>query len=328
MINVFRSYNPINILWLAILLFLLRAGYAYNAPPKLEFTYLEPFARMLAPGAYQYAFPPLVNIFLAGVLVFIQALLVNRLVNQNNLLSKPSFLPALMYITLSGLFTPFLVLSPPLICNFLLIWMLYKLFGLYKGDDAKSITYDLGMIVAIGSLIYFPFIYLFLAIWASLMLFRPFIWREWVIGIMGYGTIYFFLAVGYFLSGNLPLFYTIWTPLTAKFPTHVNINYNNYLVLIPVVVITVLGVIRLRQIFFRSYVQVRKSFQLLFIIFFITGLSFYIKAEFSLTHFLLCVIPLSVLFAYYFLYATARWFYESLFIILLVSIVYFQFNTF
>jgi len=328
MINAFRNYNPLNILWLAILLFLLRIGYAYNAPPKLAFTYLEPFARLLVPEAYQYAFPPLVDVFLAGVLVFIQALLVNRLVNQYGLLTKPSFLPALMYIVLSSLFTPFLVLSPPLVCNFLLIWMLYKLFGLYKGDDAKSITYDLGMIVAIGSLIYLPFIYLFLAIWAALLLFRPFYWREWVIGIMGYATIFFFLAVAYYLSDNIAIFYSIWVPLTTKFPTHVKIDYYNYLVLVPVIIIFILGIIKIRQIFFRSYVQVRKSFQLLFIVFLIAGLSFYVKAEFSLTHFLLCVIPVSVFFAYYFLHANARWFYESLFFILLISIVYFQFNTF
>jgi hypothetical protein len=328
MINVFRNYNPINILWLAVLLFFLRIGYALNSPPKLEFTYLEPFARLLMPGASQYAFPPLVDVFLAAVVVFIQALLVNRCVNQYGLLSKPSFLPALMYITLSGLFTPFLVLSPPLICNFLLLWMLHKMFGLYKGENANSIAYDLGMIVAIGSLIYLPFIYLFLAIWGALLLFRPFNWREWIIGIMGYATIFFFLAVAYYLSDNLPIFYTIWMPLTTKFPTHIHINYYNYLILIPVIVIFILGIFKIQQIFFRSYVQVRKSFQLLFIVFLITGLSFYVKAQFSLTHFLLCTIPLAVFFAYYFLYATTRWFYESLFFILLVSIVYFQFNTF
>lgn len=328
MINVFRTYNPLNILWLAILLFLLRMGYAYHAPAKIEFTYLEPFARLLVPGAYQYAFPPLVDIFLAGVLVFAQALMLNRLVNQYSLLSRPSFLPALMYVVLSGLFAPFLILSPQLICNFLLIWMLYKLLGLYKGDDAQSTTYDLGMIVAIGSLIYFPFIYLFLAIWASLLLFRPFNWREWIIGIMGYATIFFFLAVFYYLNGNLAIFDTIWTPLTTRFPTHVNINYYNYLVLIPVILIFILCVLKMRQIFFRSYVQIRKSFQLLFIIFLITGLSFYVKAQFSLTHFILCAVPAAVFFAYYFLYANARWFYESLFFLLLISVFYFQFNTF
>jgi len=328
MINLFRTYNPLNILWLGILLFLLRLGFVLNAPAKLEFTYLEPFARLLAPGAYQYEFAPLVNMFLAGVLTFTQALLVNRLTNKFGLLDKPTFLPALLYVTLSGLFTPFLILSPPLICNFLLIWMLYKLFDLYKGEDAKSITYDLGMIVAVGSLIYFPFIYLFLSIWAALMLFRPFYWREWIIGIMGYATVFFFLAVIYYLRNKLPEFSNIWTPLASKFPTHISINSYNYLVLVPVAVIFVLGLVRIQQVFFRSYVQIRKSFQLLFVVFLIAGLSFYVRAHFSLTHFLLCVIPLSIFFAYYFLYASARWFYESLFFILLAGIVYFQFNTF
>ena len=300
----------------------------FTRPDKIAFTYLEPFARLLAHQTYTYALDASFNLLLAGVLVFIQALVLNRLVNQYGLLNKPSFLPALMYITLSGLFTPFLVLSPPLICNFLLIGMLHKLFGLYKGDNAQSTTYDLGMIVAVGSLIYLPFIYMFLAIWAALIIFKPFNWREWVSGIMGYITIFFFLAVFYYLKGNLAAFYTIWMPLATKFPSRVNINNYNYLVLIPVILIGILCIFKIRQIFFRSYVQVRKSFQLLFMVFVIAGLSFYVKADFSLTHFLLCVIPVSIYFAYYFLYAGTRWFYESLFILLLASIVYFQFNTF
>ena len=77
-----------------------------------------------------------------------------------------------MYITITGLFMPFLVLSAPLLCNFLIIWMLFKLFSFYKAPDAKSTAYDLGMIVAIGSLIYLPFIYMFLLIWVALFLFR------------------------------------------------------------------------------------------------------------------------------------------------------------
>lgn len=328
MINVFRTYNPLNILWLVILLVLLRAGYIYQLPDKLLFTFVEPFARLLVPINYEYALMPLANVFVAAALILIQALLFNRLVNQYNLLGKPTFLPALMFVTLSGLFAPFMVLSAPLVCNFLVIWMLYKLFDLYKGEDAKSTTYDLGMIVAIGTLIYFPFIYLFLAIWAGLIIFKPFKWREWLSGIIGYATIFFFLAVFYYMRGQLPVLYNIWLPLQSKFPARININYYNYLVLIPVIIIFILGIFKIRQVFFRSYVQIRKSFQLLFVIFIIAGLSFYVRSQFQLDHFILCVLPLAVFFAYYFLYANARWFYESIYFLLLASIIYLQFNTF
>ena len=42
MINVFKVLNPFNILWLAILLFALRAGYWFNIPPKMEFAFTGP----------------------------------------------------------------------------------------------------------------------------------------------------------------------------------------------------------------------------------------------------------------------------------------------
>jgi hypothetical protein len=328
MINLFRAYNPLNILWLAILLILLRIGYVYHAPDKIVFASVEPFARLLFPVAYEYALSSGINLFLAGVLVFIQSILINHLCNHYNLLGRPTFLPALMYIVASALFTPFLVLSSPLICNFLVIAMLYKLLSLYKGNNAQSTSYDLGMIVAAGSLIYLPFIYFFLIIWIALIIFKPFNWREWVAGIMGYATIFFFLAVIYYLNDRLDQFYRIWLPLTTKFPNRISLNYYNYLVLIPVILILLLCFIKIRQNFFRSYVQIRKSFQLLFVVFIVGGVSFYVKAEFQLNHFLLCTIPVAVFFAYYFLYAGARWFYESLFFLLLAGIVYFQFNTF
>jgi hypothetical protein len=328
MISFFKTLNPLNVLWLAIILFVLRIGYLYNIPAKTEFAFAEPFERLLIPVSNQYPFSIPFNVFLAALLVFIQALLLNHLVNHHNLLGKPTFLPALMYVTVSGLFTPFLVLSLPLVCNFLVIWMLFKLLSFYKGKDAKSAAYDLGMIVAIGSIIYLPFIYQFLAIWIGLFIFRPFNWREVVAGIIGYCTIFFFLAVYYYLNNSLGQFYNIWLPLGTKFPDSININYYNYLVLIPVIVILVLCFFKLQQNFFKSYVQIRKTFQLLFVIFLIGGLSFYIKATFHLNHFLLCAVPAAVFFSYYFLYARRKWFYETLFCILLAGIIYFQFNTF
>ncbi len=327
MINLFKTLNPLNILWLAVLLFLLRAGYLVNTHTNVDFAFADVYERILLPH-YGYSIPLVWNVFFAGVIVFIQAFLLNHLVNHHNLLGKPSFLPALMYVTASGLFTPFLVLSPALLCNFLVIWMLFKLFSFYKSKDAKSAAYDLGMMVAIGSIIYLPFNYFFLAIWIALIIFRSLNWRELAAALMGYVTVFFFLAVYYYLNDSLRHFYVIWSPLGTKFPDIINIHYYNYLVLIPVILILILCFLRLQQNFFRSYVQVRKSFQLLFFIFLIAGLSFYTKAAFQLKHFLLCAMPVAVFFSYYFLYAKLRWFYETLFLLLLIGIVYFQFNTF
>jgi len=328
MIKFFRSYNPLNIIWLAVLLVVLRAGYLYSLPAKTDFPFAELFSRLHLPDAYRYNIAPEVNLFISAVLVFIQAMLLNYLVNYHNLLGKSTYLPAFMYVTASGLLTPFLLLGPPLVCNFLVIWMLFKIFSFYKGDDAKSTSYDLGMIVAVGTLFYLPFIFMFLCVWIALMIFRPFNWREWVACIIGFATIFFFLAVSYYLGDSMQQFYAIWLPLAAKFQFNISFNYYNYLVLIPVIIILVLGFFKLQQNFFKSYVQTRKSMQLLVFVALIGGFSFYIRPGFHADHFLLCAVPAAVFFAYYFLYAGYRWFYESLYIILLASIIYFQFNTF
>ena len=328
MIKLFRVLNPLNIFWLAVFLIILRINFIAHLPAHIEFTFLEPFAHSLIPISYENAFSSISNLLAAAVLVFIQALWLNQLINKYNLLGKPTFLPALMFITASSMFVPFLILSPPLICNFLVILMIDKLLNFYKNESAKTTAYDLGMIVGVGTLIYFPFIYMFLAVWMALVIFRPFNWREWVSVLMCFITIFFFLAVYFYLTDRIKQFYTIWLPLGRSFPSKIQIDYYNYVVLIPVIIILALAFLSIREKYFKSFIQTRKSFQVLFIIFVIALLSFYIKANFRLSHFILCAVPASVFFAYYFLYATRRWFYETLYILLVISIIYFQFNKF
>src|SRR3954468_24677838 len=125
MIRLFRSFSPVNIVWLAVFLFFMRIGFAFQLPDKTGFPFSELFSRLLLPASYQMAIPPVVNLFVASLMIFIQAILINLLTNEHNLLGKSTFLPAFMYITGSSLLVPSLLLSLPLVCNFLLIWMLY-----------------------------------------------------------------------------------------------------------------------------------------------------------------------------------------------------------
>jgi hypothetical protein len=134
MIDIFRRFNPLNIFWLAILLFILRAGYVLFAPAAIPLHLTEPFVRALMPQVFADTLTPTISVLVAAAVVLIQAVLVNYLINHYNLLGRPSFLPSLMYVVLSGLFTPFLVLSAPLLCNFVIIWMLFKLLDLYKTE--------------------------------------------------------------------------------------------------------------------------------------------------------------------------------------------------
>ena len=324
MIKQFRSLNPVNILLLAGITLLLRTGIFFQLPERISVDFIEPFTRLLLPVPIENYFSVLTNVILAASLLFIQSLVFNRIINSYNLLGKSTYLPALMFVSAGSLFAPFLILSPVLFCNILILWMIEKFLSIYKREQVSSVMYDLGMIVAVGTLIYFPFIAMLPVLWISLIIFRPFNWREWLAIVTGFITIFFFLGVFYYWNDSLDKFFQIWLPLASKFPTNLRINYYDTLVLIPVSLILILGFFQLQKNFFRSVVQLRKSFQLLFFMF-LTGLiSFYLKEDLRLYHFLLCAPPAAVLMAYYFVHETQRWMYESLYVVLVVGIIYFQ----
>jgi hypothetical protein len=324
MINQFRSLNPINILLLVMYAFFMRSAIFFNLPVNLGLDVLESYTKFFI-NIPNDALSPVAYVFFATILVLVQALIFNRVVNNHGLLGKPSYLPSLLYVTGASMFLQFLVLSPMLICNFILIIIIDKFLTLSKASSAMGIMYDAGMLIALGTLIYFPFIMLLLMLWLSLLLYRPFNWREWLAGVMGFLTIFLFVAVFYYWNNNIARFIEIWQPLTNKFPSKLQINYADYVVIIPLGVIMILAFLQLRENFFRSFISTRKAFQMLFFMFVVSIFSFYAKSGVTVAHFILCVAPGAVLLAYYFSNAKKRWLYESLFAILVICIQYFLF---
>lgn len=327
MIQVFRSHNPINIIWLVVLLFVTRFGVLVNFPAHADAVFTGLFSRLLiaAPAANVSASG---QVFWSSVLILAQALWLNYFINNHNLLGKPSFLPALMFVTVTAIFPVFSTLSAPLICNFLMIWMLQKSLDFYKNEAAVSTAYDLGLMVGVGTLIYFPFIALFIVIWIGLLIFRSFNWHEWISALMGFFTVFFFLSVYYYLTGHLAAFQQLWLMFDADLPGITIGNPYRFLVLVPLLIIFVPALFRLQSNFLKSMVMVRKTFQLLFFMLMVVALSACIKTDFHFSHFLLLAMPVSIITAYYFLYATKKWFYESLYLLLLCTLIYFQFNNF
>ena len=325
MIQQFKNFSIINLFFLFILLFILRLGIYLDLPVSINTGFTELFSRLLIQVSIDNLFLPALNITLAGIVLFIQALIFNKIVNNFNILGRSTFLPALFYVVAGSIFTPFLFLSPPLVCNFFILFIIHKIMVDYKGPDAIGSMFDLGLIVAVGTLFYFPFVLYLILLWVSLIILRPFNWREWLSVLIGYITIVFFLGVYYYWNGRLLDFYEIWEPLSNKFPFYIKIQVTDYIVLFPIVACLLLGFIQLRLNFFKSFVQVRKFFQVLFFLFVFSALSYYLKSDFRINHFLLCIIPVAVLLAYYFAHAKKRWVYESFFLLIISFIIYFQF---
>lgn len=325
MVNQFRKYTQINILLLAVVGAVLCLGAFLHLPEGLMPVFFEPALANLVGQPTANTLDPSANVLLTLALTLVQALFLNATVSRFGLMGKPTYLPALMYVTLASTLLPFLVLSPVIICNVISIWLIMKLLHLYRSADIKGVMFDLGLIVALGSLIYFPFIAMLALLWISLYLFRPFSWREWVIPLIGFATVYFLLAVVYLLVDRMDEFYALWAPFAHAFPTSLHISGYDAVVLAPVLLILVLFLSILPRLFSKNVVHVRKTVIMLFYMVLIVAGSFYLNRELDVNHFLLAVPPLAIYAAYYFSLATKRWFYESAFALLVITIIVSQY---
>ena len=324
MIQQFRTSNPLNILLLAITAILLRVVFLYNLTEETSQPFAEFLGNLLVQQIYYPHIDTSLNIILAGVVVFVQALLLNRIVNNHNLLNKQTYLPALFFVIVCSVLTPFLTLSMPLLCNFLLLYVFNKLILSYKKSDAISVYFDLGLVVGIATILYFPMIGLLLFTWCCLIILRPFYWREWISSLIAFLLVMFFLAVYYFYNDKLTNFLDIWQPFQTPLNLFINIKYSQYLVLLPIVATLFLGLLSLQENFYKSFVMVRKGFLVLFLLSIVILFSFYLSPDFAIIHFILLAVPVCVLMAYYFLYAKRKWIYETLFFTIIVFILYFQ----
>jgi hypothetical protein len=336
-----RNFKNPGYIYLLILTILLRIVPIILLSSKQEVVIFEPYIRSLLPISFSFLSTPWINLIITGLLVYIQAILFNQILINYNIFSKPSFIPAAVYIVVSSLFTIFLTLQPVLIANFLMLWLMERLFSIYKTDKPIARAFDLGLIVAAGTFVYFPFFVMLPIIWIGLTLYLPFSWRFWLSGLLGFLVPYFFFWVYFFISDNQPGFIAIFKPLHFNNPTYLPIVGKELWTLVPVIAILLMSVYFYQLNAARNLILVRKSLRLLVFLIVLSGLGYYLqplamqnlglnfslKTHHTLLHFLIWAAPISVYLSYYFIFARRQWIYETVFLCLVGTIVYFQFLT-
>ncbi len=321
MIKLFRTFHPLSVLPLfgvAVLLHIFNGVAADASSASVGMG--ELYRHLLLPSASTALLSFATSKWLGFILLFAQALLFNKVINTHNLLGKPSFLPGLLYIVCTSFADTLGGFSPVLLVNFVLIWLLNQFLSSYRKPDARDLIFDMGLLIGLGSILYAPFILFLLMVWVGLLIFRSFNWREWAMALLGLATVAFFLAYYYYWNGQLSNWLSYWQLSRTANP----ISKLPSLVLMVIALIGILGLIQLRANFFRSIVHIRKSFQLLSALFGVVILSSVLAYGIQQNHYVLATVPLSVLLSYYFMHASKAWIYESLFVLLLGSMLYFQ----
>lgn len=279
---------------------------------------------------YQWLFalvkhlPPAAIKLLCIAIVSFQSIYIHHIVVKHEVLYKDSYLPSLMFAVLACCLPEFQQFSPLLLVNLLMLFILNKSFALFKEESPIPLIFDCCFLTAITSLIYLPAILFFLLFLISLLVLRPFHWREWIVAFIGFLLPYFFISVYFFWVDGLKQFYS-WL-----FTNHINkklfyeIHFTKPLILLIVLFggLLVLSLFKLRDNFYKNAIKTRIVQQVIIIYLIVATLSALLQIVITLQQFELLAFPLAIFFAYFFLSVRKQlWIYEVLFLFMLGVII-------
>lgn len=168
-------------------------------PVKHSMPLFEVFTQMLGNDL-------LVKTMVAFVLIIIEGFYLNYLFDKNNLLTRKSFLPAFAFVMMMSGFKSVQQLNP-IVCALLFVMLsLSKIAKTYRQDSALSNVFDASFLLSMASLFYFPVAILYPIVWVSLIVIRPFIWREWVVSFIGFVLPYVFTMTFYYWFNRVNFF--------------------------------------------------------------------------------------------------------------------------
>jgi hypothetical protein len=135
------------------------------------------------------------------------AFLFNFILNNNETLSRTSFFPAFIYTLISFEAFSAYDFHPSFAANILIMLGMMRMTQSYRVSDAKSMFFDGAFMISAASFVYWPSITLIPMIFISLLILRPFVWREWAMALMGIFAPHFIAASIMYILGRLDRYY-------------------------------------------------------------------------------------------------------------------------
>lgn len=242
---------------------------------------------------------------LAFIILFIEALLLNSILNRFRILHANNYFPAFCFLLFSSFFKEWNSFSSPLVANLLLMAVLYQSFQLYSTQQSRSKTFSLGFITGLASLLYMPAIGLLLLIWIALLFSRPFRLAEWILAIAGILCPYYFLLTVLFLTGRLHLAMHLSYP-EFGYP-HLEVSYWLLAGMILLIWWFLYGSLHLQKDYMKMLIHTRKCWQIM-LAFVCIGLVLpFLPDDFSFSGWQIAFIPITAFLSIGFLHIRRGW---------------------
>ncbi len=248
--------------------------------------------------------PPIIYTLIAFFLLYSQAVMFNRICNDQKMMARTNYLSGMAYMLITTLFIEWNHFSAPLLINSLLIWIFYRVSVLYNSNKPGAAIFNVGLIMGLVTLMYQPAIVFTIFLLLSLFIMRPLRVREWLIGILGVTTPYYFMAIVLYLSGQWE-----WKKLQPNIsfnlpvmPSSITVTVSITLLILPFII----GGFFVQNNLTKMLIQVRKSWSLLLVFLIVSMLIIMANGGNNYVNWLLCAVPLTAFHAAAYFYPRGR----------------------
>jgi hypothetical protein len=268
---------------------------------------------------------PLPGIIFTLLLVSLMAFLMVNLNTNIFFINERTFLPALIYILLSGLFPQYQLLNPAIIAAMFLTLAIRRIVEAYRIQGTAYNFFDAGILIGIGSLFYANLIWFGLLVIVGIALLRTWSIKEIAISVIGLVTpIILTFGVYYVLGKDIKnlsslLEYNLFgkstgyafTRLTAVAVTFAGLS-------------TLVSIVYLLMLMNTKKITSRTTFSLLLWVFLIAMGVYFMVPSVSVEIVWLAGIPVSYFWAHYFVFIKKKLVPEILFSLFFVFILLIQ----
>jgi len=323
-IGIFKQKTPANILLL--LLF----GLLIKLPMFLHphITTIQPKDGILFQGILKFLeaagqSTPSIYPILAFILLFTQAIALTRVINDDRMMQRSNFLPGMAYMLITSFFPEWNYLSAPLLINSILIIVLGWLFKIYNQPKAKGTVFNIGVAIGISSFIFFPSLTFVIWVLFALMVMRPFLINEWVLGLLGITTPYYFYGVYLFFTGQWDIEKVV-PYLTVRMPSlqqSIWLAASSLLLMIPFLT----GGYFIQDNLRRMLIQVRKAWSLVLLYLLVAFFVPFVNTSNTFENWVMAAVPFSAFHACTYFYPPRKLFPLILFWISVVFVLVYQY---
>jgi hypothetical protein len=322
-ISLFRNNRPTIYLLLLVYTFLLRGLFlwhpVFEAPPGGAF--LSPFivdwikANNISTFALQLA---------DILLIYFEAVILNFILTANNIFVRSSFIPAMVFITLSSVFGEWIKGSAQTIAQLFLMISLLNLFSITGKEPSREGVFYTSLFLSIGSLFYFPVALFLLVIIVGLFM-RSFSLADLLLVLIGFAIPYYFIGLAIYYTGNINDYLHF---LEAHFYINaipaIDMSITQELMLIYLLALVIIGYMMLQRD--REF-KIVKHRRLVFIVlgyFVLSALAGPFIAGSKVLYLQLIVLPASIFVSKIFNSSRLRIWQHVLFLVLFISLWAFQ----